>query len=81
MDGEPGKFETISHISADLSKASCIPGVSRLGFPSFTQECELILLCTPTKLTAQLAWKEDPGGVKHSDVVLLYGNGEHVQGT
>ncbi|KAF9783685.1 hypothetical protein BJ322DRAFT_873863 [Thelephora terrestris] len=79
MDGEPGKFEIISHISADLSKASCTPGVSRLGFPSFTRECEVILLCNNTKLMAQLAWKEDPGGVKHSGFVLLYGNGEHVQ--
>ena len=36
------KFKTICHVSADVAKAPCIVGTSRLGFPSFTQELEVV---------------------------------------
>ena len=52
------KFKTIYHISADVTKATCIEGVSRLGFPSFVQELELICIYGQTEFKAQLCWME-----------------------
>ena len=42
----------------DVSKFPYIAGMSRIGFPSFTQDLELIYILGETELRVQLAWVE-----------------------
>ena len=60
-----GNFRTISHISADVGNDPLvrIAGMSRLGFPSFAQELEVVCTFGKTGFEIQLSWMES---VRHS---------------
>jgi len=53
--------------------APCIAGMSRIGFPSFSQELEVIFTYGQTEFKVQLSWMEE-GTEKHSDAAILYDN-------
>jgi len=83
MDGkEQMNFETISHITADISKAPCISGVSPLGFQIFVRQFEVIYIYGQTEFKAQMAWTEGYflwRTEKRSDVAVLYDDEDRAQ--
>jgi len=47
------------NISVDVSKAPCIAGMSRLGFPIYIHPFEVIYIYGETEFKAQVSWEED----------------------
>ena len=50
------RFETLCHVSADISAAPSTPKVGKSGKPCYSRKYDVVLLVGLTELKAQIRW-------------------------
>jgi hypothetical protein len=72
LEATAGEFKEMCHISVDAPKAPCFLSISRLGFPIFIREFEIIYIYGQTaEITAQVAWTEEVRLVFHEPSLVF----------
>jgi len=72
-DAEPGKFETLCHVKADVSTAPYTSKYTTAGKMSYQRNFDVILLVGLTELKAQVSWTDSTYGTeRRSGAVVVY---------